>query len=233
MAYKPGYIYFLNARGTSRYKIGLTIDLERRLKELNGQQAAQPIDMIWSIRVSDMRSAEKTLHDRFQGSQVHGEWFEFEQHDLQIVQSAYQEVAQQFPYTVPKPVLKQEQQSEEFTLPGYDYNYGGGFDFDAILPWVLGVIGLGIFFANISGKPRDIPANVISVPNNPINYAAKSSDLITTQKANIRQQPNGKIICQVDRGTRLPVIKFGEWSEVKACGGKGFIHNSVSKGLGE
>lgn len=244
MTHKSGYIYFLNARGTNRYKIGLTVDLQRRLKELNGQQAAFPIDLRWSIRVSDMRSAEKALHDRFQGSNPHGEWFEFEQRDLPIVQSAYQEVAQQFPYTVPKPIFR--------AAPDYEPEVEDNWQAPRRNPWlklwddiedagfgapiIVGLSALAaLTFHRWQAPSIKVPAQMQSIEQiptattTPQNFAVPAAKLVTAQLANIRATPNGKILCQVKAGTELPLIKRGEWSKVHACGTIGLVHRSIAK----
>lgn len=75
---KSGYIYLLNARGTNRYKIGLTQrTVEQRLKEINSKQSPFPIDLVHYVSVRDVRAAEKELHHQFAEYKKHNEWFEF------------------------------------------------------------------------------------------------------------------------------------------------------------
>jgi Bacterial SH3 domain/T5orf172 domain len=77
----PGYVYFLNASSTNRYKIDMAKcgRLKARTQELNRQQAAYPIDVIGWIEVSDCKGAESFLHDHFAQYRQNGEWFEFEE----------------------------------------------------------------------------------------------------------------------------------------------------------
>lgn len=72
---KKGFIYLLKAEGTSRCKIGLTKDIKQRRKAL-GKQSPFPVHVICSVEVDDMHAAESYWHQKFQKSQVHGEWFE-------------------------------------------------------------------------------------------------------------------------------------------------------------
>lgn len=79
---KPdGYVYLIQAVGTNRYKIGMTVrSLDDRLSELQGQ-SPYPLECLGSIYVPDPKSAEAELHEIFadyrlvfKGSR---EWFEF------------------------------------------------------------------------------------------------------------------------------------------------------------
>lgn len=76
---KQGHVYLLHAVGTDRYKIGMTQRgrMHKRLDELNGSQAAFPIELITFIDVSDRHQVEAELHQRFKAFRKHGEWFEF------------------------------------------------------------------------------------------------------------------------------------------------------------
>ena len=94
---KTGYIYFVHADGTNRYKIGLTVDLDRRMRELNGKQAPFENKLLWSIEVSDMRSAEKDLHDMFSNRRVNGEWFVFNESELDEVGGKYDRISEKYP----------------------------------------------------------------------------------------------------------------------------------------
>jgi hypothetical protein len=100
-----GFIYFIRAVGSepTRYKIGLTNNLERRVKELNRGQSAFPNEMLWNVAVNDTENAESDLHNRFVHHRVHGEWFQFDDDMLDEVRDAFLEVAQNYPN---KPKLK-------------------------------------------------------------------------------------------------------------------------------
>jgi hypothetical protein len=97
MADSEGYIYFFNARGTDRYKIGRTNNIGRRTKELNGKQAPTPIDLLWSRDVGRAVSAENELKLRFKRWNVHKEWYEFDRSDLGEIERAYNDVAAMYP----------------------------------------------------------------------------------------------------------------------------------------
>ncbi|KYC34756.1 hypothetical protein WA1_49400 [Scytonema hofmannii PCC 7110] len=96
-ALHPGYIYLLKAEGfhgifskwIGRYKIGLTTNPQKRLADLNRQQAPCPIVLVRTVPVANMLAAEQWLHDRFTVRRRHGEWFDFWNHELRSVHSAY------------------------------------------------------------------------------------------------------------------------------------------------
>ena len=79
-----------------RYKIGLTNAPERRLKELNGQQAPCPIECIRYIPVSNMKSIEEKLHEQFDERRRHNEWFNFWVWELPMVHIAYERYKHNF-----------------------------------------------------------------------------------------------------------------------------------------
>ncbi|BAZ18791.1 hypothetical protein NIES4071_106760 (plasmid) [Calothrix sp. NIES-4071] len=91
---RPGTIYFIHAQGTNRYKIGLTTrPYTARLKQLNSTQSAYPLVTVKTILVRDVRAAEKQLHHQFAHYRRHGEWFEFNNHQVKQVCSAMSKIA--------------------------------------------------------------------------------------------------------------------------------------------
>ncbi len=83
---KPGYIYLINAKGTRRYKIGLTTrDVEQRFDELNGSQSPYPLELVTYIETDNVTETEGYLHQRYAFQRRHGEWFEFTNRELKGV----------------------------------------------------------------------------------------------------------------------------------------------------
>jgi hypothetical protein len=83
---KPGWVYLIHARGTRRFKIGLTTrSVEQRLAELNGSQSPYPLDLWESIPTDNVTETEAYLHAKFARLRVHGEWFEFSNRQLREV----------------------------------------------------------------------------------------------------------------------------------------------------
>ena len=75
-----GYVYLIHMEGTTFYKIGMSLDPQLRLRTL---QTGNPytLHILNTQAVQDMRSAESSLHRRFQAHRVPNlnarEWFNF------------------------------------------------------------------------------------------------------------------------------------------------------------
>jgi hypothetical protein len=97
---KSGYIYLIHAKGTTRYKIGLTTrTVQERLAELNSSQSAFPLELITSAKFEHVHEVEKSLHERYRLCRVHGEWFEFSKRELQAVIKDIQGVESGFSFS--------------------------------------------------------------------------------------------------------------------------------------
>jgi len=206
---EAGFIYFVHADGTDRYKIGLTNNLDRRMKELNGKQSPFENRLQWSIEVCDMRLAEKDLHDRFQARRVNGEWFQFSEGELKEVESIYDRVADKYPSRrhQPEPGYPQPQYSSDSS----DREKGSG----CLLMGAIAIaIAAGVSIA--MGHGSTLPA-----------LPTISAHATTSQRANVRQVPNGKIICVLPANQQIKLSNEKDgWYQTEACGG-GFIHQSV------
>ena len=83
---KKGTVYLINAKGTSRYKIGYTNrPFEQRLTELSGGQSPFPLIPTKTILVEDAHTIELGLHHKFTLFRKYGEWFEFDNRQLKEV----------------------------------------------------------------------------------------------------------------------------------------------------
>lgn len=83
---KLGYIYLIHAKGTRRFKIGLTTrSVTVRFSELNGSQSPYPLELIEVIQTDNVTTTEGYLHDKFKFQRKHGEWFEFDARQLREV----------------------------------------------------------------------------------------------------------------------------------------------------
>lgn len=92
---KIGTIYFIHARGTNRYKIGLTTrPFEERFKELNSSQSAYPLEAVKTVLVKNVNEAESQLHKHFGDYRRHGEWFEFNKSQVETVKQEMSRIAQ-------------------------------------------------------------------------------------------------------------------------------------------
>lgn len=82
---QPGYVYLAWAIETPRYKIGYSVNLEKRLRNLNSGQAPYPIQMIHSFYTINMAMDEEKLHKAFRAYQVYGEWFELPSEAVELI----------------------------------------------------------------------------------------------------------------------------------------------------
>ena len=209
---EAGFIYFVHADGTDRYKIGLTNNLDRRMKELNGKQSAYKNLLQWSIEVCDMRLAEKDLHDRFQARRVNGEWFQFSEGELKEVESIYDRVADKYP--AQRYQSEPEYPQPQYSSGSYDRENGSG----CLLMGAIAIaIAAGVSIA--MGHGLKLP----TLPTLP----TISPHATTNQRANVRQVPNGKIICVLPANHPIELSnEENGWYHTEACGG-GVIHQSV------
>ena len=71
-----GYVYFLQAVGSTRVKIGKTKDIEKRLRAFRGYQHPFPLRVLRVESVEDMHGVERAYHRHYAVYRVHQEWFE-------------------------------------------------------------------------------------------------------------------------------------------------------------
>ena len=90
-----GFVYIFNAQGTDRYKIGISLTPQLRLKGIQ-TGCAFKVYPVHYARCLDMHLVEKTLHERFAKYRVIGEWFSLDKRHvidgieiLKLVESDY------------------------------------------------------------------------------------------------------------------------------------------------
>jgi hypothetical protein len=76
--YDFGYIYLLNAVGTSYYKIGKSVHPDKRLKQISPKMPYE-CELISVIPTFFKTMAEAEYHAHFEKNRVNGEWFEIEE----------------------------------------------------------------------------------------------------------------------------------------------------------
>lgn len=86
-----GFVYLLKAAGTSRFKVGLSIEPSGRALTI-GRQSPFPIEVVTCYGVDDMRSEEQMWHKKFEDSRVFGEWFELSLSQVEAFTSKATEV---------------------------------------------------------------------------------------------------------------------------------------------
>ncbi|MFE5899891.1 GIY-YIG nuclease family protein [Streptomyces sp. NPDC056488] len=80
-----GWVYVIGSPNSRTVKIGVTVDLVRRLREI---QNLSPVELkvLWSVPGGP--ALEQALHDHFSEIRSHGEWFTFASDPVQAVQAA-------------------------------------------------------------------------------------------------------------------------------------------------
>lgn len=79
---RPGYVYFIKAE-TGQYKVGRTKNVPDRMNFF-GVKLPFEFELILTLPVVDMYSAEKVLHDLWKSRRVNGEWFDLEDHQVEF-----------------------------------------------------------------------------------------------------------------------------------------------------
>jgi len=79
---KPGkYIYLIQLGDTEIYKIGISNDPHRRIKQLQSK-CPIPLKLIFTNFGHDYEFAEKYLHSHFRHQRIKGEWFKLSAEDI-------------------------------------------------------------------------------------------------------------------------------------------------------
>lgn len=73
-------VYIVQIRRTNKYKIGITNNITRRLKEFKTTNPFT-VDLIYFIITDNTRFVEREFHDLFRNNIIGGEWFELEKLD--------------------------------------------------------------------------------------------------------------------------------------------------------
>lgn len=127
------HVYFIHARGTDRYKIGITArSMEYRMKELNGSQSAYPLELVTFIRNPNYKAVEQQLHERYKLNRVHGEWFVFTPTEVLGVQNYLKSF--DTPLNAFKPILKPKS-----LKPGLSVSFSDILIKQWVIPLLLGI----------------------------------------------------------------------------------------------
>lgn len=69
-----GFVYVVKPFAVNVYKIGCTVDVARRVKDLQ-RNRAYPIDVVCTIEASDCVALESEFHLCLEAYKLAGEWF--------------------------------------------------------------------------------------------------------------------------------------------------------------
>mgnify|MGYP001607379925 CR=1 FL=1 len=86
LSYDDGHIYLLGSKDDGMYKIGRTKSLKNRMKML-GVLMPFEVSLIHSFVTNDMVFAESKLHSFFGDYHLNGEWFQFEDEQVEYVKN--------------------------------------------------------------------------------------------------------------------------------------------------
>ncbi|GET35912.1 GIY-YIG nuclease family protein [Microseira wollei] len=80
------YVYLIHEVGTNYYKIGITVNLNKRISQLQTGSANQ-LKYLHYIQISNRKEVEKALHTKYKTRRVrrNGEWFEFSNQEVKSV----------------------------------------------------------------------------------------------------------------------------------------------------
>lgn len=77
---RSGWLYVVKCQ--DRYKIGRTIDLNRRLLELT-KQVPFPLSLVHKSHHADINTIERSVHTKYEDQNIMGEWFKLTEGDLE------------------------------------------------------------------------------------------------------------------------------------------------------
>jgi DNA-binding MarR family transcriptional regulator len=77
----PGYIYIARAGQSTRYKIGKSMDVTKRIKQMQ-TDSAEPIALVHMFLTQHKERTEKYLHQRFKHQKLQGEWYTLTETDI-------------------------------------------------------------------------------------------------------------------------------------------------------
>ena len=82
---RDGVVYVIRAGQTNLYKIGRTINIDRRLRQLQ-MMNSQPLTIVKLIQCHDAIATETNLHQKFKLNRRQGEWFELSESAIEFLE---------------------------------------------------------------------------------------------------------------------------------------------------
>ena len=86
-----GYVYILKFGNI--YKIGMSVDVEKRMQDISGAYRSTipnmpyPIELVCDIKTNAMSKLEKRLHRKYRERRTNGEWFELSDSDVEEIKA--------------------------------------------------------------------------------------------------------------------------------------------------
>lgn len=83
---KTGFIYVLQMEGHDYYKIGRTVNLNKRVSQISPQMPGR-LEIVLAHKVADCFFGEAQLHKDLKHKRLNGEWFSLDTADLDLIES--------------------------------------------------------------------------------------------------------------------------------------------------
>ena len=79
------FLYIIKQKGSNYHKIGITIDVEARLKTIQSLNP-NPLEVIKTYMIEKNHiHIERSIHKHFEHKILHGEWFNLIEHDINSI----------------------------------------------------------------------------------------------------------------------------------------------------
>ena len=79
-----GFVYLLKIEGKNQYKIGVTKNLNKRLKQISPKMPFE-LKIEHKIKHNDIYGMEDELHNKFDDKRIKGEWFKLNDNDVNYI----------------------------------------------------------------------------------------------------------------------------------------------------
>ncbi len=104
MGVVEGYVYLLYSEKTGLYKLGMSVDPQRRLPEVEADVRGMNWRIVKTIPTADQRRLEKAFHRVFAGERVgKKEWFELTPEEEELFFAVAETVAPEAAQATPEP----------------------------------------------------------------------------------------------------------------------------------
>lgn len=81
--YGAGYVYLMKEVGGDLYKIGISINPQKRLYDINNTMPFD-VELVHTMPVREMKKCEDSWHYIFREKHVKGEWFRLNSNDVKL-----------------------------------------------------------------------------------------------------------------------------------------------------
>ena len=83
---RNGYLYLIHCVGFPYYKIGITKDIDARLSSMQSSLPFQ-LELEFAVLAENFLIKERELHSKYANNRLNGEWFNFNDAELDDVKT--------------------------------------------------------------------------------------------------------------------------------------------------